>query len=336
MAKWIWHMGSDAIGGYFGLDVAPVRNWRPEGLALNSARNGLTLWLEARKPRRIYLPTYCCDAVARAIPASIEICWYPINGQFEIDEMPETAADAPLLYVNYFGLKERYARALAAQNPDALIIDNSQAYFSPPDPKTACFYSPRKFLPVPDGGILAAPVDAPVNAPGERARSSGRADHLLGRAEQGAEAWFDRFRQVEAEIAAEPPLRMSALTEQLLDHFDTDRFGAQRRANFCKLAESLAPFNQINLSLPEGAVPMVYPFLPAHAGLREVLIENRVFVTRYWPEVQEAPQATPFEREVACNMLPLPVDQRYGAPEMHKIAALCLAHLPSRSAGARP
>ncbi|MBQ2357959.1 MAG: hypothetical protein II395_04360, partial [Ruminococcus sp.] len=39
------------------------------------------------------------------------------------------------------------------------------------------------------------------------------------------------------------------------------------------------------LNLDENAVPMVYPYLAPIEGLREKLIENKVFVARYWPNV---------------------------------------------------
>ncbi|MCZ0814353.1 MAG: hypothetical protein ACQEVT_17280 [Pseudomonadota bacterium] len=318
-------MNFDAIGGYFGLDLAPVANWRPDGIGVNSARSALELILRARQPSKVHLPSYCCSAVESAIPENIEICWYEINEEFEISNMPETSPEAPLLLVNYFGLKNEYAAAIVADKPGHVILDNSQAYYSQPFAEADCIYSPRKFLPVPDGGIVVC--DALIDLPQKQATSSNRAQYLLGRADVGPEPFFEYYKWAEAEIAKEPPMQMSALTDQLLDHLDTERFAAKRRENFQALDKRLRSLNRINLPMTDDTVPMVYPFWPSGEGLREKLVENRVFAARYWPEVAEMKQASNFENELSRNMVPLPIDQRYDSSDMDRIAELCLSHL---------
>ncbi|MBU3260200.1 hypothetical protein KPG71_09270 [Roseovarius sp. PS-C2] len=318
-------MEYDAIGGYFGLDVSPVTNWRPDGIGLNSARNALAVLLRARQPSCVYVPSYCCSAIVDAIPNNVEIRWYNVDEKFEIVDVPDISPETPVIYVNYFGLKDEYSATLVAGNPEGVILDNSQAYYSQPVPSADCIYSPRKFLPVPDGGILAC--DALIELPQKRARSLDRARHLLGRAETRAEAYFEDYQRAEAEIACEPAMRISALTDQLLDHLDTNRFAVKRCENFHALDTQLGFCNRIKLPLTDTSVPMVYPFWPSRKGLRQMLIENRVYVASYWPEVLENTEASTLETEITCDMVPLPIDQRYNLSDMKRVAELCLAYL---------
>ena len=64
---------------------------------------------------------------------------------------------------------------------------------------------------------------------------------------------------------------------------------------------------------------MVYPFV-ARIGrdLRNELVDNKVFVAKYWPNVIQSGQYA-FECEMAERIVPLPIDQRYGEEEMDRI-----------------
>ena len=64
---------------------------------------------------------------------------------------------------------------------------------------------------------------------------------------------------------------------------------------------------------------MAYPFLTSIEGLREKLIENRIFVARFWPNVLDWTAKDQIENQLTCLMQPLPIDQRYGDEEMKRI-----------------
>ena len=67
---------------------------------------------------------------------------------------------------------------------------------------------------------------------------------------------------------------------------------------------------------------MVYPFLAPIKELREKVIENKVFVARYWPNVLDWTTEKEMEYILAYQMQPLPIDQRYGNEEMQRIIDL--------------
>ena len=64
---------------------------------------------------------------------------------------------------------------------------------------------------------------------------------------------------------------------------------------------------------------MVYPFMTTkNRNLRKELNDEKVYVAKYWPNVQ---WLSHFETEydLANRVIPLPVDQRYDANNMHRI-----------------
>ena len=64
---------------------------------------------------------------------------------------------------------------------------------------------------------------------------------------------------------------------------------------------------------------MIYPYLSPTYGLREKLIENKIFVARYWSNVLDWTTEDDVEYLLAYQMQPLPIDQRYREGDMNRI-----------------
>ena len=97
---------------------------------------------------------------------------------------------------------------------------------------------------------------------------------------------------------------------------DYEAVAQKRRDNYQFLQSELSDQNDLELTLDDDAVPMVYPFLTPAKGIRETLIENKIFVARYWPNVVEWTLSEDFECFLASQMQPLPIDQRYDVHDM--------------------
>ena len=67
---------------------------------------------------------------------------------------------------------------------------------------------------------------------------------------------------------------------------------------------------------------MVYPFLSDDINLRKKLIDNKVYVASYWPNVQSWCNAESLENTLSQLLLPLPIDQRYSIDEMNFIVSV--------------
>lgn len=56
--------------------------------------------------------------------------------------------------------------------------------------------------------------------------------------------------------------------------------------------------------------------------LRDALVEAGVALPLFWPEVIETTTPADTENRLARTLLPLPLDQRYTAPDMKRLCRL--------------
>lgn len=310
---------TDAIGGYFELELRKGEHYHKNTLRLNTARNCFEYILRARKYTKVYIPYYTCEVMLEPLKkCNVDYVFYHINEQLEpIEETYQLQPTEAFLYTNYYGLKQRCVERLAEQYGKQLIVDNAQAFFAEPLEGIDTFYSARKFFGVADGAYLY--TDAQLDMEFEQDQSYQRMSHLLMRADIGAEVGYGEFRKNDDLLIDNPIRLMSNLTEKILCSIDYESIKQQRRSNYMQLDEQLRNKNGIHLTMDEDAVPMVYPYLTDDATLRQRLIDNRIYVARYWPNVLNWCRPRDIEKTLAKDMIPLPIDQRYGEEDMKKV-----------------
>jgi hypothetical protein len=315
-------------GGFFELEIARKEPYHSDALALNSARNALVYFLSGKKAKRIFLPDYICNTVIRALQkAGIEHRFYTIGPDFDIVSLPDLACDEYILSVNYFGLMQEKVRQLCAIYTRALIADNAQAFFAKPPNAAATLYSPRKFFGVADGGYLISGLSS--NNGLKQDVSWDRYSHLLQRHDCGAKNAYDKFLQNEALIGKLPPRYMSRITQRLLASVDYETVKNRRRANFRFFQSCLSGLNEYEWSMADDDVPLIYPFLCSAEGLWEHLIQNNIFVARYWAEVEERTATESFANKLSRNLVPLPIDQRYDESQLQRVVDAVKQYLKS-------
>ena len=308
----------EAIGGYFSLELPLREEYHKNAIRLNTGRNCLEYILRARGYKKVYVPFYTCEAVMEPInKLGISYEFYHIDVHFEIRDRFTLKVDEALLYTNYFGLKQRYVEQLAEKTGTRLIVDNTQAFYAKPIQGIDTFYTCRKFFGVADGAYLY--TDKLLDGEFVHDESYDRMAHLLKRIDLSAEQGFVDFRKVDDGLDNQPIRKMSKLTQRIMQSIDYDAAARKRRENYQMLHEELGEENNLVLSLEDDAVPMVYPFLASIKGLREKLIENKIFVARYWPNVLDWTTDKDIENLLAYQMQPLPIDQRYSVDDMNRI-----------------
>lgn len=323
----------DGIGGYFQLDS----RMNPEpikygGSLVNSGRNALELILRASAGRgrgvsKVYIPDFYCGSIKnKLIEIGMPFEEYPVNMSLEVEKFPVLEDGAVILLVNYFGVKGNYISDIC-RRIEPVIVDNCQAWF---DNRGSCvsaaFYSPRKFFGVPDGGIAIAPFLYKGNGAYRlimeetpRDESYDRCKALLKRIDWGAEVAFEDSVRERMEVGALPLKRMSRLTESILRNLPFSEIKSRRIENFQYLHKSFYgknPLSHIFSSNPEG--PMVYPFYCEDPELRHYLHSKRIYTATYWPELISENGGLP--SNLASNIIPLPIDQRYDRADMDYIA----------------
>ena len=305
----------DAIGGYFSLELSMREEYHKDALRLNTGRNCLEYILRARKYDKVYLPYYTCEVVLEPFKKlSIQYEFYHIDIQLEITDRITLKENEAVLYTNYFGLKQRYVEQLAEKYGSRLIVDNTQAFYAMPIRGIDTFYTCRKFFGVPDGAYLYC--DKELDEEIEQDYSYDRMAHLLKRIDLTAEEGYADFRKVDDGLNNQPIRKMSKLTQRMMQSIDYEAAAQRRRVNYEMSHEALGKENNLELHLEDDAVPMVYPYLVAMKDLREKLIQNKIFVARYWTNVLDWTQPEDIEYLLAHQMQPLPIDQRYGETEM--------------------
>lgn len=306
------------IGGYFSLELSKGEEYHKNAIRLNTGRNCLEYILKARGYKKVYLPYYTCGVVLEPFEKlGIPYEFYHIDINFEIRDKFTLKEGEALLYVNYYGLKQRYVELLAEKIGERLIIDNTQAFYAMPIAGVDTFYTCRKFFGVPDGAYLY--TEKKLDTEFEQDLSYDRMTFLVKRIDLGAEAGYSEFQKLTKSLVRQPIKRMSNLTQRLMQGVDYTRIAQQRRANYIQIQSVLGKSNALSLSLEKDAVPMVFPYLTPVKGLRERLIENKVFVARYWPNVMEWTMKNDIEYLLAYQMQPLPIDQRYDMEDMNRI-----------------
>lgn len=308
----------ESIGGYFSLELLQSESYHPQAIALNSGRNCLEYIMRCRGYRKVYIPYYTCEVVLEPfLKLGVPYEYYHINEQLEITEVLSLGNEEALLYTNYFGLKQKYVARLARQYGKQLIVDNTQAFFAKPIADIDTFYTCRKFFGVPDGAYLYTEAHADFEL--EKDVSYDRVSFLMKRLDLGAEAGYADFREQSKRMVGQPTKLMSNLTAQMMKGIDYRSVAQRRRENYKYLHQHLGEANQLSFDLDEEAVPMVYPYMIRDGRLKQKLIDGRIYVPTYWPNVLEWISEKDFESLLVRNTCFLPIDQRYGRGEMERV-----------------
>jgi len=323
---------STEIGGYFGLELPDYGNPFPDSLKFQSSRAALRAVLEATAIKKIILPVYICESVAQAaIDSGVVVERYRLDDSLYPEYLPNPIPkESVLLYVNYFGLCGRNVERISKTAPKKqLIIDNSQALFSKPTDALATIYSIRKFIGVPDGGMLVS-NGVSINIPeDEDTGSITRMRHILLRIAYSACTGFPSYIESEKTLVNTKPLKMSRLTKRLLSSIDLGAVKERRKENFKELSLHLDKFNKFKWDIDADVVPLCYPLLVEKNvdELKEELIDKGIFIPTYWPDIKLKDTYDSLEYRLSNCCLFVPCDQRYTTSQMKELAIVISAGL---------
>jgi hypothetical protein len=285
---------------------------------LNSGRSGIFHALRLMNCNIIYLPTYLCPDVRPFLEKeSIRVKPYNISDEFE-PLIDNNERDTSILIVNYFGLFSVHKLLLIRERFNNVIIDNCSAFFM--QSLTDCFniYSCRKFFGVPDGCYVVGPEAGSKVCDYHQDFSSNTSAYLLMRIEKGCSATYEERMKNEDRLNSSGVLKMSVLTRALMYSLDYEFIKNKRKENFkyaCSLYKSFNLINPERFSNEE-VVPMFYPLVVRDEKLVEKLKVNGIYTGRRWSHVINEVKSDSFEALLSAYMVPIPIDQRYGAKEL--------------------
>lgn len=321
------------IGGSFGFTPARGKGDFPpeEGDAcvfVSSGRAALELLLLnlPQRPRRVLVPRFACDTLLQPMEhLGLPVIRYGCDDALCPILPTDRGEEDVLVLINYFGLSEpTELEQMAAAHPGPVLTDATTAFYAPlPAHADGIFYSFRKFFPVPDGGAARARYPLTLR-PCERDDCPARLRALHRISELGIIAAQEDVAAAEASFSA-PPRLLAASTRALLQGIRAQAAARQRMENYRILHRSLAELNRLSLPETPPSAPMCYPLFSGIPDLRDSLIDAGIALPFYWPEVIAAYGAQETENKLARTLLPLPLDQRYGAAEMQRIVRLILS-----------
>ena len=281
---------------------------------------------------RVFMPGYICNSIIQAgCDAGLTVETYELDETLYPRRLPDSITSAcAVLYVNYFGLCQQNVRKLVKQMPpDITIVDNSHALFSAPEAGVlATAYSPRKFVGLPDGGLLATSPQLHIPLPDEEDQGSfDRMRFLLRRMAYSAREGYTEFDEARRSLADTSPLAMSRLTRRLMRSIQWRQVSRRRRENYAVMAGMLDRVNDYPWAMQANDVPLVYPLTLRGRQvdpIRSELTARDVFTATYWKDALPRARAGSIEATLINETLFLPIDQRMSRAQTEALGKLIL------------
>ena len=300
------------IGGYIELDTYHLPMLHEGAIALNCGRNCLAYLFKSRGIKKIKVPYFICNSICDVCEREgVEKQFYHIGKDFKPVPDLELSDDEWLYLVNFYGQLDNDEIQGYVDRYVRVIVDQANGYFEKPLLGVDTLYTCRKWFGVSDGAFLY--TNAKLEAEFPQDESFERMHFLLGRYERTAGEFYCEYSENNKFFATEPIKQMSKLTANLLHGIDYKSVEKKRRENFEYLHKELDGINQLKLR----TATFMYPLMVENGALlKKKLQTQKIFIPTLWPTVFEVAEPTDVEYKMAENILPLPVDQRYGIEDM--------------------
>lgn len=340
------------IGGMFGLPetVEPKVAIKPHrckflddtNLFLANGRSGIMVLIDRLAPASVWMPSYLCLTMIEAVDQKkTNLRFYEVGYNLHIsstDWIDQIQPGDLVVLIDYFGfpLSSKVA-GLVKEQGGYVLEDAAQALLSGEVGRFSDFvvFSPRKFLGVPDGGLLIlnrelnfhdidlAPPPAEWWLKAFYAGVLRREFDIHG----GNRRWFELFQ----ETGPTGPVgyyAMSELSKALLRHsFDYSTIAQRRIDNYKYLAEVLGDI-ALFPSLSANIVPLGFPIRVKNRDrLRQVLLDHQIYPPVHWPIQGIVPQQFRDSHKLAGEIMTLPCDQRYDRHDMKRMVSIILGEL---------
>lgn len=302
---------------------------------LRSGRDALKAIAREYEPCVALLPALACDSMVRPFEQyGHTIRYYKLRADYSIDmdSLVIGKNKTLFLYMNYFGLpaiSDADLKCLRAKSDIVFIEDRTHnliweriASFSP----DYIIASLRKWLPIPDGGLLWGEIKKPLGV--DMAFTTTRLKAQCMRREFlicGDERIKIEYRRIFSSVSSivdrDEPSAMSAYSYELTRKTEWDVVRSTRRANARALLTVLQSSPYINFIQGKMGLSDLYvPFtVPNRDEVQRRLSAQGIYNTIIWPITDDQKSTCPVARFTEENMLAAPCDQRYTEKDMKYI-----------------
>ncbi len=286
--------------------------------------------------RRVLLPALCCESMVSPFTMQgMEPVFYKMHPDYRADALDvkhKLTEDSILVYGSYFGIQpfdEETLSFLHRLFPHALFLeDRTQDILAPrqggftPDVTIA---SIRKWIPIPDGGLLWGRVCAETETDNTFALL--RKEAMMAKSEyleNGDQTLKDRFRHMlgeasEALDVSNRPYGISQESAELLKDLDFSEIYARRQKNAKALLSALKADPAVLRFITDSPEisTLYFPILVKdQSAVQGKLAQKGIYCPVIWPVPQQALGVCEVAEFTAEHMLGVPCDQRYTPEDM--------------------
>ncbi len=307
-----------------------------------SGRSAISALLSRLRPAAVWMPSFVCSSVVDAVRASeAHLVYYPIGRELcltaeDLISMEPGKGDC-LYLIRYFSVSysEEFWQELARLKQEkglTVIEDLSLEMFSEIRSEVVDYAvcSLRKWMPIPDGGVIASPHPlselTPTAGPGEYTLYYLTAQLMKHAYLKDKTLDKQRFLHYAnrgiARLFEDDAVRgMSELSQQLLRQTDFETIQQRRIENYDCLHALLSeiPELQIPGSREGDSVPLgMFMLTEERDALLAYLIQHGIYCNVHW-RTSEITAQHESSRFLSAHCLTIPCDQRYGREEMQYI-----------------
>lgn len=304
---------------------------------LRSGRDALKAIAREYEPCVALLPALACDSMVHPFELyGHKIKYYKLNEDYSIklESMEVGEGTHFFLYADYFGrpaIRDEVLEKLREHGNIIFIEDRThnliweRKYSFEPNYIMA---SLRKWLPVPDGGLLWGEITKPLS--NDTAFSSKRLKAQCMRHEFlacGDESIKTEYRKIFSTVSElmdeDGPSAMSAYAYALARDTDWDEVRKARQQNAEALISILSTSPYVGfIQNQSGNSDLYVPFtVPNRDEVQRRLSSEGIFNTIIWPLMDEQKEACTTAKYTEENILAAPCDQRYSVEDMKTIGA---------------
>ena len=306
-------------------------------LCLRSGRDALKAIAREYEPCTALLPALACDSmVFPFVQYGHKVEYYKLKSDYTINLDSVDFKDERILflYMDYFGrraISDKDLNTLKAKGNVTLIEDRTHNLIwdrtsgISPDYTIA---SLRKWLPIPDGGLLWGNISKTLTADTTFSKMRLKAqcmrhDYLSCGDEKIKTEYRKIFSTVSDLMEHDGPSAMSAYSYELAKQTDWNDIRHTRRTNARTLTSILQSSPYVTLIQNETDQSDLYVVftVPKRDEVQKRLSSMGIFNTIIWPLAQEQKQVCQVAKFTEENMLAAPCDQRYTEEDMKYIGA---------------
>jgi hypothetical protein len=327
------------VGGMFGLEVSadrpsPPPFVQPDSIMLLNARCGIYVVIKWLKPKRIWMPSYMCGSMLQGV-AGVPVSFYPVDEDLTVCSLDGLEPGDLAIIIDYFGFPAAPWIFEEAKSRGAWVLEDAcQALLTCGLGSRSDFllFSARKFLGVPDGGILTPLQDPP---PGSRHLYEAPHSWVLKSLQASIERrefdhhgrnrqWFSLFQELEHACPV-GAFSISEISKLLLQHaIDYAHIAHKRRENYLRLLKRLEDI-ALFPHLPQGIVPLGFPVrLEKRDRVRQALFAADIYPPVHWPIANLVPDSFRASHRLSRRIITLVCDQRYSLSDMDRTADVIL------------